>query len=175
MKQESELTSADLDTLSTSTLQRVAGTSTSKNLFPLIHQDRCYGSNIASTSTSSASLPSIVLRANDTRNETDDDSSLTTIDDDDEYGMLMTVAFSDVVRIKQIMITAATGDERIDNCKVWVNRVDPPSLDEAQQSDIKPDQEFRLLDGERGCIDYPVRIARFSNVSNVTVYLVSRH
>ena len=87
--------------------------------------------------------------------------------------MLVTVAFSELVRIRQILVTAATADERIDNVKVWANRVDSPSLDEAEDGSMKPDQEFRLLDGERACVEYPVRVARFSSVSTITLYLVS--
>jgi len=112
-----------------------------------------------------------VLRPHDERNEHELDKSLTVVDEGS--GLLITVAFSELVRIKQILITSATGDERIDRCKVWSNQIDPPDLEEAEDNDPKPDQEFQLLPGERECVEYPVRVARFASVSTVTIYLVS--
>lgn len=47
-------------------------------------------------------------------------------------------------------------------------------MDEVEDNDPKPDQDFELLEGERDCVEYPVRVARFSSVSTVTLYLVSR-
>lgn len=96
---------------------------------------------------------------------------------DEDSGLLFFVAFSELVRIKQIMITSATGDERVERCKVWVNRIDRPSLDEIEGDDYaKADQAFELLEGERGCVEYPVRVARFSSVSSLIVHLVcSQH
>lgn len=118
-------------------------------------------------------MPSLVLRAHDTRHQTDLDYSLSSIDEDS--GLLITVTFSELVRVKQVLLTSATGDERIESCKVWCNRVEPPTLDEAEEEGgLKPDQEFILLEGERDCVEYPVRVARFASVSNLTVFLVSR-
>lgn len=141
------------------------------NLYPWIHHVHCSVTNGEfGGARTSASLSSLVLRPHDERNEHDPDKSLTVVDDGS--GMLITVAFSELVRIKQILITSATGEERIDRCKVWSNRVDPPDLEEAEENDPKPDQEFQLLASERDCVEYPVRVARFSSVSTVTVYLV---
>ena len=177
-RQEGDLTSRDLDdassALSAHTRSRVAGGgSSSVNLYPYIHHALCDSANVASSNTStSSSLTSIVLRPHDTRQSTDPYTSLTTVDD--SAGLLVTVAFSELVRVKQVLITCATGDERIDRCKIWVNRVDPPNIEEAEEDFVKPDQEFQLLEGERECVEYPVRVARFSSVSNMTIYLVSR-
>lgn len=170
--QEGELTSNDLDaSISDLTLGRqTAGGSTSSNLFPYIHQQQCDCSN-AETSAASSSLPAVVLRPHDTRQSTDLDQSIISADEDS--GILFFVAFSELVRIKQIMITSATGDERIERCRVWANRIDRPSLDEVEGDDYaKPDQAFELLAGERQCVEYPVRVARFSSVSSLIVHLV---
>jgi hypothetical protein len=144
------------------------------NLFPWIHQDHCHGTNLAAdgSAASTSSLTSLVLRPHDTRHATDAEHSVSSIDE--SSGFLITVTFSELVRVKQVLITSATGDERIERCKIWVNRIDPPDLDEAEEDNPKPDQEFALLAGERDCVEYPVRVARFSNVSNLTVYLVSQ-
>lgn len=148
------------------------GSATSVNLYPWIHHVHCSITNGESSSArSSTSLSSLVLRPHDERHEHDLDKSLTVVDE--SSGLLVTVAFSELVRIKQILITSATGEERIDRCKVWSNQIDPPDLEEAEENDPKPDQEFQLLPGERDCVEYPVRVARFASVSTVTLYLVS--
>ena len=112
-----------------------------------------------------------MLRPHDTRQSTDLDQSVVTSDEDS--GLLFFVAFSELVRIKQVMITSATGDARIERCRIWVNRIDRPSIDEIEGEDYaKPDQDFELLEGERQCVEYPVRVARFSSVSSLIVHLV---
>lgn len=174
--QEGDLTPADTDGASsvpTATQTRAGGGSaTSVNLYPWIHHAHCSVTNGESSAPrSSTSLSSLVLRPHDERNEHDIEKSLTVVDEGS--GLLITVAFSELVRIKQILITSATGEERIDRCKVWSNQIDPPDLEEAEDNDPKPDQEFQLLPGERDCVEYPVRVARFASVSTVTVYLVS--
>lgn len=148
------------------------GSATSVNLYPWIHHAHCSITNgEAGGARTSSSLSSLVLRPHDERNEHDVDKSLTVVDEGS--GLLITVAFSELVRIKQILITSATGEERIDHCKAWSNQIDPPDLEEAEDNDPKPDQEFQLLAGERDCVEYPVRVARFASVSTVTLYLVS--
>jgi len=61
-------------------------------------------------------------------------------------------------------------------CRAWVNS--GPSgitFDEASSAAPAPAQEFELLESEggaRGAVDYPTRIARFANVSDVSLYFV---
>lgn len=61
-------------------------------------------------------------------------------------------------------------------CRVWVNRgPGGTTFDEAASDSPKAAQEFELLEsegGQRGAVEYPVRIARFANCSDVD--LVSR-
>lgn len=61
-------------------------------------------------------------------------------------------------------------------CRVWVNRgPGGTTFDEAASDSPKSAQEFELLEsegGQRGAVEYPVRIARFANCSDVD--LVSR-
>lgn len=176
MLQEGDLTPAETDGASSvpavTQTRAGGGSATSVNLYAWIHHAHCSVTNgESSESRSSTSLSSLVLRPHDERNEHDLEKSLTVVDEGS--GLLITVAFSELVRIKQILITSATGEERIDRCKVWSNQIDPPDLEEAEDNDPKPDQEFQLLAGERECVEYPVRVARFASVSTVTVYLVS--
>jgi len=181
MSCEGDLTTADLDpaVLSDHTVNRTAGGSaSSSNLYPYIYQQQCSGSNLAAAATppnEGSSITSIVLRPHDTRHSTDIETSITNLEEDS--GLLLNIAFSELVRIKKLLINAAMGEERIERCRIWCNRIDPPDLDDidelTDQGGIKPDQEFQLLEGERDCVEYPVRVARFSSVSTLTIYLSS--
>ncbi|GAA6012933.1 hypothetical protein JCM10207_008384 [Rhodosporidiobolus poonsookiae] len=93
-------------------------------------------------------------------------------DGDDE--LLVHVTFSELVRIKSILI--GTGGGRLPTsprlCRAWVNR-GPQGVTFDEAGSLQPAQEFELLEGEgggRGAVEYPVRIAKFANVSDVTLY-----
>ncbi|KPV75361.1 uncharacterized protein RHOBADRAFT_53346 [Rhodotorula graminis WP1] len=102
---------------------------------------------------------------------------LDTQDGDDE--LLIHVRFLELVRIKSILI--GTGGGRLPTsprlCRAWVNR--GPSgitFDEASSAAPQPAQEFELLESEggaRGAVEYPTRIARFANVSDVSLYFAN--
>ncbi|GAA5870665.1 hypothetical protein JCM1840_006770 [Sporobolomyces johnsonii] len=93
---------------------------------------------------------------------------------DDE--LIVHIRFSELVRIKSILI--GTGGGRLPTsprlARVWVNRPGGISFDEA--TSVPPSQEWELLEsegGQRGAVEYPVKIARFSNVSEVDVYFAN--
>lgn len=90
---------------------------------------------------------------------------------DTEDALLLTVQFSEIVRIKQILLSVPpSGSERPCRCKVWVNRHDGLNLTDVDT--VPPEMEFELLEGELGAIEYPVKIVKFSSVSSVTLALV---
>lgn len=167
--QEGDLTSADLDTNAASqhAISRVSGGGASTvNLYTFIAHSRCHGLNLLDPE----SLPHI-LREHSARNErpSNDGAGVSNLDEDD--GLLVHVVFSEIVRVKQILIAAPpTGDGRPGHCSCWVNRQD--GVDLADVEDVKPEQEFELLEGEPGAVEYPVRIARFSSVSCLTLHFV---
>ncbi|GAA5825740.1 hypothetical protein JCM11251_000355 [Rhodosporidiobolus azoricus] len=93
-------------------------------------------------------------------------------DGDDE--LLIHVRFSEMVRIKSILI--GTGGGRLPTsprlCRAWVNR-GPGGVTFEDAETLKAEQEWELLESEgggRGAVEYPVRIAKFANVSEVTLY-----
>lgn len=77
-------------------------------------------------------------------------------------------------------ILIGTGGGRLSTsprlCRAWVNR--GPSgidFDEASAATPPPAQDFELLESEgggRGAVEYPVRITKFANVSDVSLYFV---
>lgn len=164
MNQEGDLVSTDLDnqSLTQHTLNRYAGASDpSQSLYGYIRTS--HGVNLADPE----SLPR-VLRPHDQRDLIEDESSISNLDTDE--GVLVQVDFSELVRVKTILLsTPPSGEERPAACKVWVNRADGVTLD--QVDDLKPDQEFELLP-ERGAVEYATRLSRFSNVSSLVLYLV---
>lgn len=179
--QEGDLTSADLDqSTSAHTLSRVsAGSSESKNLYPYIDLARCHGVNLHTPDATRA-----ILRPHNERDEMDEEKSLVNLDEDDGVMLnvrlpLFTLAsltpaqviFSEMCRVKSVLVSAPpSGDERVARCRIWVNR--PHGIDLGDADDVPPDQEFELLEQERGAVEYPVRVSRFANVSSLTVNFV---
>lgn len=145
-------------------MNRYAGSSSdpSQSLYGYIRTS--HGVNLADPDC----LPR-VIRPHDARDVVDEESSLSNLDTDD--GVLVQVDFSELVRVKQILLsTPPSGEERPTACRVWVNRADGITLDQVE--DLDPDQEFELLP-ERGAVEYATRLSRFSNVSSLTLHLVS--
>ncbi|GAA5970916.1 hypothetical protein JCM11641_004507 [Rhodosporidiobolus odoratus] len=186
-----DLTSVDLNTLAPQSHLSSAVSATSTSLFPLIDFPRSHALNVdLSLLPPGESQPlKRLLRPLDSKdtvkgNEeivgTADEASeggnwtggaLESQEGDDE--LLVHVRFSELVRIKSILI--GTGGGRLATsprvCKAWVNRAGV-TFDEAES--VKPEQEWELLESEgggRGSVEYPVRIAKFANVSEVTLYL----
>ena len=76
-------------------------------------------------------------------------------------------------RVKSVLISAPpSGDERVARCRIWVNR--PDGIDLSEVDDVTPDQDFELLEQERGAVEYPVRVSRFANVSTLSLHFVRR-
>jgi hypothetical protein len=168
LQQESDLLSTDVDSslVSTHTLSRVsAGTSHTANLYPYISHHLCHGSNVSPPD----SLPSI-LRPHDTRDLRDDDtsSSLGNLEPDD--GVLLTIQFSELVRVKAVLLNAGVEEDRPRRVRIWVNR--PDGIDWEEVEEVQPDAEWEPLVGARTAVEYPVRVTRFGNVSTLTIHFV---
>lgn len=55
-----------------------------------------------------------------------------------------------------------------------MNRVN--GIDFSEAEDVKAEQEWELLEsegGQKGAVEYPVRMAKFGNVSEVDLFFVS--
>ncbi|POY71728.1 hypothetical protein BMF94_5089 [Rhodotorula taiwanensis] len=182
-----DLTQVDYDAsaAANSHLAGTSSTSSNNSLFPLIDFTHSHALNIDSNDPDNALKR--VLRPLDSRDTVLDNDqvigtvhaeggvytagSIETQDGDDE--LLIHVRFSELVRIKTILI--GTGGGRLATsphlCRVWVNRgPGGTTFDEASSGAPTPAQEFELLEstgGQRGAVEYPVRIARFANCSDV--------
>jgi hypothetical protein len=55
--------------------------------------------------------------------------------------------------------------------RIYANR--PNIVDFSDAEDLRPHLDIRLLQGEAGVTEYPLRTAVFANVNSVSVFLVS--
>ncbi|GAA6056130.1 hypothetical protein JCM3770_006009 [Rhodotorula araucariae] len=186
-----DLTQVDVEHAASGALASTASSS-SQSLFPLIEFHLSSALNVANAHD--ANHLHRVLRPLDSRDTVLDNDEIVgtaqegqggvwtagcidTQDGDDE--LIINVRFSELVRVKSILI--GTGGGRLPTsprlCRAWVNR--GPSgitFDEASSAAPLPAQEFELLESEgggRGAVEYPVRIARFANVSDLSLYFAN--
>ncbi|BGP15850.1 hypothetical protein JCM10213_005665 [Rhodosporidiobolus nylandii] len=185
-----DLTSVDLSSLAPQTHLASATTTAQDSLYPLVDFPRCYALNVdLSTLPAGEQQPlKRLLRPLDSKDTVKGNEEIVgTVDEAAEGGvwtggalesqegddeLLIHVRFSELVRIKSILI--GTGGGRLPEsprlCRAWVNR-QGVTFDEA--GTLQPAQEWELLESEgggRGAVEYPVRIAKFANVSEVTLY-----
>jgi len=139
-----------------------AGTTASQNLYPYIIHQLCHGLNLED-----AEALVKILRPHNERDERTE--SVSNLETDD--GIMINVQFNELVRVKQIMISVPPSGDRPQRCRIWVNRPNGVDLDEVDE--MPPEQDFELLEGESGAIDYPVKIAKFSNVSTLSLFFSS--
>ncbi|GAA5911471.1 PITH domain-containing protein [Sporobolomyces salmoneus] len=179
-----DLTSVDLDA-SVDTLQiSSASTSSTISLYPFILQSGSYTLNAEDTSHLQRILRPLDSKDTVKTNEEIEGAeegeardgnwnagSLDSHDGDEE--LLIHVRFSELVRIKSLLI--GTGGGRLPTsprlARVWVNRSNGISFDET--STVKGAQEWELLEnenGSRGAVEYPVRISKFANVSELDLF-----
>ncbi|BGP47911.1 hypothetical protein JCM10450v2_003776 [Rhodotorula kratochvilovae] len=189
-----DLTQVDVEHAASGALASTSSSS-SQSLFPLIEFHRSNALNIANADDQNHLRR--VLRPLDSKDIVlDNDEIVGTAQDGGEVGggvwsagcidtqdgddeLIINIRFSELVRIKSILI--GTGGGRLPTsprlCRAWVNR--GPSgvtFDEASSAAPTPAQEFELLEGEgggRGAVEYPVRIARFANVSDLSLYFAN--
>lgn len=168
-QQETDLTGADFDQLDPSTsahlLARAPGASTSVSLYPYIDQQRSYALN---TQPPPAGLP-LIIRPHHTRNTISLDESLFSLDDSDPE-VIIHLVFSELVRVRTLLVNIAIGEEAPRLCKVWANLVNGLGFDEVD--DRPPDQEWELIESDQA-IEYPTRVSRFHSVSSLTFLFVS--
>ncbi|KDE05594.1 hypothetical protein MVLG_04089 [Microbotryum lychnidis-dioicae p1A1 Lamole] len=165
-----DLTSVDLDHSVVTESLASATSSSTISLYPFIDHHGCYGTNLALPD----SLPR-VLRPLDSKDGGPwTGGSIDSQDDDDE--LLVHVKFTELVKIKSVLI--GTGGGRASNAprllKCWVNRVDGLTFSDVNSTATS--QEFELLEstsGSHDSLEYPVRLARFSNVSTIDLYFAN--
>jgi len=176
-----DLTSVDLALLPNPlTSASLATGSSSASLFSFILQDQSYGLNLVDPTSLRRVLRPIdskdVVRDNEDEARGDGESGnwtggcVESQEGDDE--IIVHVRFSELVRIKSVLV--GTGGGRGETCprkiKVWVNRRNGVGFDD---TGVAAEQEWELLEadeGRQGSVEYPVKIAKFGNVSDVTLF-----
>ncbi|GAA5928555.1 PITH domain-containing protein [Sporobolomyces koalae] len=183
-----DLTSVDLDAQNSHTLSLAsASTSSSVSLYPFILQSGSYTLNAHDTSHLQRVLRPLDSKDTVKTNEEIEGTAqaeagdgnwtagcLDSQDGDDE--LIVHVRFSELVRIKSILI--GTGGGRLPTsprlARVWVNRSTGISFEET--ATVKGAQEWELLEnenGSRGSVEYPVRISKFANVSELDLFFAN--
>lgn len=167
--QESDLTGQDFDELdpsaSTHLLARAPGASSSVSLYPYIDQQRSYALN---TQQPPLGLP-LIIRPHHTRNTVSVDESLSSLEQSDPE-LIIHLAFTQLVRIRTLLVSIGRGEEAPRLCRVWTNCVDGIAFEDVD--DRKPDQEWELCEAD-GAVDYPTRVSKFQSVSSLTFLFVS--
>lgn len=146
-------------------VSRALGSATAVSLFPYISLSHSHSLN---TLPPPSGLP-LILRPYDTRNRVDDDASMASLDGGDAE-VIAHVAFSEPVKVKMIVVHAGRGEEAPRVCKVWVNRAQGVSFDDAAAEG--PDQDWELQQADEA-IAYPTRLSKFHNVASLTFHFVS--
>ncbi|KAM0787616.1 hypothetical protein ACM66B_003682 [Microbotryomycetes sp. NB124-2] len=187
MNCKDDLTEVDLSVSGPSEHLQSTSTSSTVSLYPFIDVQKCHGLNLRIPD----SLPRVlrpldtkdVVMSNDDMAERDRPEAgaawtagaIDSQEDDDE--ILIHVRFSELVRVKSILI--GTGGGRSSSAprlaKCWVNRVDG-DIDFQAAQDVKPEQDWELLeavDGSHGATEYPVRVSKFANVSSLDMYFAN--
>ncbi|KAK4056800.1 hypothetical protein OIO90_002049 [Microbotryomycetes sp. JL221] len=181
----------DVDLANSAASEHLGSTATSSNisLYPFIDIQKCHGLNLAIPDSLPRVLRALdtkdVVQTNEEADEQRQDDTTSTLnwsggaidsqEDDDE--ILVHIRFSELVRVKSILI--GTGGGRSSNsprlARCWVNRVDG-DIDFSSAQDVKPEQEWELLeavDGSKGAVEYPVRANRFANVSELDLFFAN--
>ncbi|KAM0752032.1 DUF1000-domain-containing protein [Meredithblackwellia eburnea MCA 4105] len=183
---QDELTSVDLASANPANIVlSSAQTTSSVSLYPFILHAQSTGLNLEDPTFLPRVLRPLdskdVVKTNDELS--DDDISagsssgnwvggcIESQEDDDE--IIIHVRFSALVRIKSILIGTGGGQHPSSprQIKMWANR--PTLVSFSDVDSVREDQSFELLeatDGSRGAVEYPVRVARFANVTCVDLY-----
>ncbi|CAH7675254.1 PITH domain-containing protein [Phakopsora pachyrhizi] len=163
---ENDLTGADFDELdpnvSSDVLGRARGATTSGSLYSYIDQTRSYSLN---TDPPPLGLPKIV-RPHHTRNLVSVDESLFSLDGTDPE-VIVHIAFSELVRVRSILINTGRGEEAPRSSRVWTNR--HGGIGFSDTSILKPDQEWELSESDEA-VEYSTRVSRFQSITSLTFH-----
>ncbi|KAI5480490.1 thioredoxin family Trp26 [Pseudohyphozyma bogoriensis] len=182
MNCQDELTEVDIENPSGPNHIASASTSSTVSLYPFIFHTQSTGINLEDPTY----LPRLlrphdskdVVKSNDELVGEDEQTSgvwgggcIDSQEGDDE--VIIRVRFTELVRIKSVLIGTGGGQAPFSprNVKIWVNRATGIEFNDVES--IKPEQEFELLEGvtgDRGAVEYPVRMVRFANVSSVDFF-----
>jgi len=88
------------------------------------------------------------------------------VESDVDEQLIIHIPFTGAIKLKSIIILGGNGGQAPSKLKIFTNRDD---IDFSNVSDISPVQEWDLV--EAGEIEYPTKIAKFNNVTDLTIYI----
>mmetsp|Transcript_13789 Transcript_13789/g.24639 ORF Transcript_13789/g.24639 Transcript_13789/m.24639 type:complete len:235 (+) Transcript_13789:50-754(+) len=89
------------------------------------------------------------------------------ISEEDDAELILYIPFTVAVKVKSFCIIGGAHGQSPSKVKLFVNRDD---VDFALAEDLAPTQELELSEDFEGLIDYPVRAAKFSNITSLTMF-----
>jgi len=93
--------------------------------------------------------------------------------DDDDAQLIFHIPFSGSVRLKSICIVGENGNSCPRTMKMFINRED---LDFSTINDTKSIQDIdEMHQDPRAEVEYPLRVARFTNVSTLTLFFTRNY
>ncbi|KAG8744714.1 hypothetical protein FRC10_009628, partial [Ceratobasidium sp. 414] len=136
-----------------------AQSSVANNLFGVIDRDKVHGLNL--------SVPENAKEVIKPWDERDSMEKWCETNVDDE--LILHVPFSRNVRVRSILLKTARGEAQPRRLRIYANH--PAGLDFAEAESTRPQQDFALLEGETGVVEYPVKASAFANVIALTLFL----
>eukprot|EP01111_Echinosteliopsis_oligospora_P012027 TRINITY_DN4086_c0_g1_i3.p1 TRINITY_DN4086_c0_g1~~TRINITY_DN4086_c0_g1_i3.p1 ORF type:complete len:204 (+),score=33.66 TRINITY_DN4086_c0_g1_i3:83-694(+) len=89
---------------------------------------------------------------------------------EDDAELLLHIPFDGIVKLKSIVVIGGEDGMHPNKMKAYINRDD---LDFSIVSDLKPVQEWDLHEDYKGEVEYTTRMAKFINVSHLTLHFPS--
>ena len=145
------------------------GTGSNVNLYSQIHKDQVTGVNL-----SEESVAKDIIKPWNERN------SSTFIESNVDDQLIIYVPFITAVKLKSLLISTESGELRPDAVKIYTNLANCPDFGEVENSQSL--QEISLerhssIDNENPhsdhVVEYPLRVARFTNVFSCVLFFVS--
>ncbi|CAK5262128.1 unnamed protein product, partial [Mycena citricolor] len=128
------------------------------NLYGFIDKDKVHGLNLAVPEDAKA-----IIKPWDER-ESNDKFADSGVDDQ----MILHIPFSQLVRLKSILLKLGRGETTPRNLRIYANY--PNIIDFADAENTRPHLDMNLLEGETAVVEYPLRVAAFANVSTLTLF-----
>jgi len=82
--------------------------------------------------------------------------------------LIIHIPFTGAIKLKSIIISGGDQGSSPKQMKIFTNRED---IDFSNANEVKPVQEWDLHEDFKAQFEYPTRIAKFNNVSNITIYI----
>ncbi|KAL0960059.1 hypothetical protein HGRIS_011707 [Hohenbuehelia grisea] len=129
------------------------------NLYSVIDKDNVHGLNLAVPEDAQA-----IIKPWDQREDT---SKFADSGVDDQ--VIIHVPFAQNVRLKSIILKLGRGESTPQRLRIYANH--PNIIDFEDVETTKPQVDMHLLTGEASATEYPLRVAAFTSITSVSVFL----